>query len=190
MVLAACDSMASIRSVRAPDYQGNIERLFVIVNMGNGLTNRDGDNSDAFAAILNRTLDNCGTRSESFVVKPGINLSLSDQTPRMIKESIERLKPTTILDINWRVQTSNSKGWNQTTYLLQLHDAKSRSIVWKAELDASTFWHPAQIVAGAVVDRMKRDGLVDASCVVDWGKSVPGISFPQAGAPAHQSPFH
>jgi hypothetical protein len=165
-LLAACASTASLRAVRAPEYSGDIRRLFVVANMGGGLANRDGDNARAFTEVFTSALDRCGVVAKAFLQPPGVDLSLNNDSLEKMKAALGELKPDALLSINWHTRRFDTRGWNETTYLLQLQDAKTRATVWKAEATVTTHWYPAQVVAGAIIDRLRQDAMINPACAV------------------------
>ena len=164
--VSACSSRTSVEAtVKSPDYHRQPKTLFVIANMGPGLSNRDGDHSDKFAHLLVGSLDQCGTQTRVFVQNRIEPLTLTDNTAVTIKRTIDEFKPEAIMTLTWQLNRSSNRGYNATSYLATLTDASGvRSPVWKAKLSILTYYQPAEVFAETLISQMKTDGIISRTC--------------------------
>jgi hypothetical protein len=162
LLLTACTSTSVIRANKSDSYKGETKRLFIEASLGNALLNKaSGDETAIFTSTLINTLSKCGTQAD-------IHFKNSLELPDSVGQRIKRFSPDSLLQITWQKETRQGSSIQlySTNYILTLIDIKSRSVVWKAELDFVSRWSAGVTLAGSIIDQMRQDGLISASCAV------------------------
>ena len=168
-VVGCRDSAATISASRLDASYTVPHHLLVFSDVGIVLKNKhDGDEEDILASEFVGALGKCGVTS-SYLKKRPIDTQLTlDDTAKLKDDrglSGNSFAADAILDIQWTRQTKSTGGPGTANYDLTLVDFKTRQPVWKAQMDFVSAWYGGQRFAATLVDRLKQDGLIPASCV-------------------------
>ncbi|MBB6252504.1 hypothetical protein [Nitrospirillum iridis] len=154
--LGACSS-TTVQSTKSAQFTGPVKRLFIDMDMGEGLRTTVDDETGDFIATVKNTLASCGTDSD-FHTRDA--LALNDTMP----DRIRKFGPDSVLSIRWL--SAQTQGATYIIhYQLRLTDLKSKSVVWTAIIDLHHQWSPAEKMAEAIIGRLKTDGLINSVCV-------------------------
>lgn len=164
LLLASCSSSSEVKSNKLTSYTGQVKRMFVEASLGKALLNKaSGDETAVFTSTMTNTLNSCGTQTTIHLKD---SLDLGNTSGNLIKQ----FNPDSILQITWQSERSGGNVAPVIVYLLSLFDVASKKVVWKAEVDFTSRWSAGTVLAGSILDRMKQDGLISASCAVPAAK--------------------
>ena len=160
LLLAGCASSSVVKSNKLAGYNGEVKRMFVEASLGTALLNKaSGDETAVFTSTMNNVLNSCGTQIQIHLKDP---LDLNDKPGELIKQ----FGPDSILQITWQNERTGTNVPTTTVYGLSLFDVKAKKIVWKAQVEFTSRWSAGTVLASSILDKMKQDGLIDASCVI------------------------
>ncbi len=154
-LLAACSS-ATVASNKSPSYAGGFKRLFIEANLGTALGKKRDDAENQFKSALTDGFAKCGIVVQIHQKNP---VSLD---PNETKELVGQFHPDSVLEFGW--QSEDGYG-NFATYLLALYDVQGRTVVWKAQISLKLLWSSGTVLAATTINQMKKDGLIDLSCM-------------------------
>ncbi len=156
--LGGCASSAIIQSNKLPTYSQIASRILIIgdLNVSPNGPMFDFDRKE-FVASLGNSFTDCGTVVEYHEKN---RLSLVDD----IGQDVKNFGPDVILTIQWRSAELHSRGPSHLVYELVLTDIKTKTAVWKAEVNFTRAWHAGLVLAGSVISKLKADGLVADTC--------------------------
>jgi len=157
--LSGCvQSKATITSNRANDYHANIKRLLVITDLGQALKGKiDGDEEGIFESNVRDALAKCSIVVEFHRHDP---LALQNDA----QEAIRATSPDTVMTLAWKSAQSGGRAPKSTVYIGSIVDLTTKRLVWKAEIDFQSAWSGGETLAASLVDRLKADTIISASC--------------------------
>jgi len=159
LCLCACaQSGATITSNKLNAYSGAPKRMLIFADLGNDLAHRaNGDGTAVFEADFTGSLNNCGIVTE-YHAKDW--LTLQDERAAAIKS----FSPDAILEIQWKTEQDMRDG-QRTNYLAAIYDVKTQRLVWKADINLELRWFAGETLAAVVIDNLKKQAIIDSSCV-------------------------
>ncbi|TWB23918.1 hypothetical protein FBZ88_11390 [Nitrospirillum bahiense] len=168
--VCACTSSSTVESNKSADYNGSIKKLFLFTNLGKTLYSQSVVESTqetdpaAFVALMRSSLESCGIAMDSFA-RPA-----DGPAHNILPQHIPLQGADAILEISWTRERTGGQG-HITDYLASLLDVQSKTVVWKATIELKQHFKAPEELTNALINRMKRDGLIGANCVPpksDW----------------------
>ena len=171
LAVSACHyASATIESQRLSQAPVTPQRLLVFADVGTVLDGLLHDES-VFSADLTNSLNKCGVPT-AYLKKREINkqLTLDDSANKNDDRglSTSTFGADTILDIQWtqqRIPGPGSTGQRSADYAVVLVNQKSRAVLWKGQLSLVAARFAGQRFAVTLIDRLKQDGFIPASCM-------------------------
>jgi hypothetical protein len=163
LVVAACATHTDIKSVKSPTYARMPQRILFLANTGSAF--EFWGRSQQLGNMIEESLKGCGLAA---AFQSSATLTLGDPIANRIRD----FSPDAIVSINWRSERVSNGGVEGITYSLELMDVPTKSVVWKAEMNQSS---PISVAGAddtipsfaiALIERLRTDGLVPASCQV------------------------
>jgi hypothetical protein len=170
IILTGCrNSSANITSSSMAAAPIVPKRLLVFADIGKVMKNKhDGDEEDIFSAEFTSALGRCGVTASYLKKRPiDDHLTLDDGAKQRDDRGLasNSFPADAILDIQWTRQTTGTNAPPSADYSLSLLDLKSKQQVWKGQMRFVSAWYGGQRFAATLVDRLKQDGFIPASCI-------------------------
>jgi len=150
-------SKVDITSNKLDAYHPNIKRLLILTDIGAALKNRTGDDEAIFASAVTGSLDQCGIAAAVHKHDP---LALNNDA----QQAIRAFGPDTVMTIVMKsAQTINGIPVSSVLNATMI-DLKTKTAVWKAEINYLTADNAGQALAAAIIARLKQETILAPAC--------------------------